>query len=72
MTPKIWVTKEKIDKLYVIKFKTLVLQKTSSKNESKYFQIKYLIKRLESTVYEVNNKSIIRGQINNKRTNGPI
>ena len=66
MTPKIWVTKGKIDKLYVIKFKTLVLQKASSKNESKYFQIKYLIKRFESTVYEE------PSQVNNKRTNDPI
>lgn len=65
MTPKIWVTKGKIDKLHVIKFKTFVLQKTSSKNENKYFQIKYLIKRLESTEYEE------LSQVNNKRTNDP-
>ena len=58
--------KRKIDKLHVIKFKTFVLQKTSSKNESKYFQINYLIKRLESTVYEE------PLQVNNKRTNDPI
>ena len=38
MTPKIWVTKGKIDKLHVIKFRTFVLQKTSSNNESNIFK----------------------------------